>query len=475
MPSSPTSWSRLALLLLSIASALSFVPTFAPKFAPTRKFGLSLKRTHDAMRTRAHSGDASDFPEAEGNDEFEGRGTDSGTGGCWSVYNDFPLFVNQCSIQSFMFLLKSLRDPQTVLWMENFTQPAIKLKDKPEYAVPTGGSQDCRLLNYHGLHAINTTLFPTWVSYFSEMLERPEEIYIVESENKQIPDYELDISPDRLCSRILSVREQIANEFVKDLDVISQMGDNFLDSYWDAVQEMKECDDEDATGELKMEKENLMFLELSANGGGLAPSPLRKGNFDLLTLLVTQEAIHRVLNDPERQEGADAAGNRFLQDFYVSRLVSHFTGSQHYSRADDFLLELLAASPTVQVGDGSTTMIDPTKIAEVLIEARETVALEWRSQAQLMPDEHLEIKRLQLNQMLSGGTGTSFEDALRGISNPEPPPKKKTLVKELVEVRSNVQQEEAKKEKTIETEAPPMSVLWNEKGLVNMNAPGVFE
>ena len=42
--------------------------------------------------------------------------------------NDFQLFLTQCSIQSFMFLLKSMRDPETVFWLEDFTQPAIVQK-----------------------------------------------------------------------------------------------------------------------------------------------------------------------------------------------------------------------------------------------------------------------------------------------------------------------------------------------------------
>ena len=40
-----------------------------------------------------------------------------------SVYRTF---INQCSVQSFMFLLKTTRDPYSIRWLDNFTMPAIR-------------------------------------------------------------------------------------------------------------------------------------------------------------------------------------------------------------------------------------------------------------------------------------------------------------------------------------------------------------
>lgn len=306
----------------------------------------------------------------------------------WKLANDFPLFLNQCSLQSFLFLVKSLRDPQTVLWLESFTRPTIPLHtEQPKHTFPTGGSAESRLLNYHGLAALNTTLFPTWDSYFAQLLEQPGETFIVESHSKYIPDYEMEIKPASLCARILSVREQIAREFVRDLDVIAAMGGRTLESYWKSIKKLKESDGQQGT---KMERENLMFLEFNVDND-YAPSPLRKGNFDLLALLATQEAINRVLNRQNDEQ------TQFLQDFYAARFLSHFTGAQPYGRADDFLEELLSSSPVMRSKpDGGTTLIDPIRIAGVIVKEREKVAMEWKSTAQTIPDEHLEIKRLQL-------------------------------------------------------------------------------
>uniref|UniRef100_A0A7S3L649 Uncharacterized protein n=1 Tax=Amphora coffeiformis TaxID=265554 RepID=A0A7S3L649_9STRA len=459
--------------LLSITPSASFTTQFG--FLSTEAVFGAAKANKCPPTMRAKSGDFGSFGGQDNDEEgdsgeFNGESIDSGSGS-WKTYNDFPMFITQCSLQSFLFLLKSMRDPHTVMWMENFTQPAIHLKKEPiPYGLPTGGADDSQLLNYHGMHALNTTLFPKWESYFSKLIEQPGEIFIIESSYKQFPDYELEINPVRLATRLLSVRAQVAREFVKDLEVISRMTNSTLESYKAALMNPK--NDED--GRLVIERPNLMFLEMGAGHADFAPSPLRKGNFDLLMLLVTQEAVHRVLNDVERQKGPDVMGNRFLQNFYLSRLMSHFTGSQRYRRSEHFMAELLAMSPNLQVNKGETTLVNPAGIAEVIIRVREEVALEWKDMAQQVPEEHLEIQRLTLNQMLSGGTGTSFEDALRGNSNilPEANNAMKEVQKEAVPAG------EKKKEAEIGPfdllSLPPMSELWNDEG-ANMNAPGVFE
>jgi hypothetical protein len=335
----------------------------------------------------------------------------------WVLPNGFELFLTQCSIQSFLFLCKSLRDPQTVLWVEDFTQSSIRQKKRPGHALPTGGSGNSKLLAYHGLAALNTTVFPTWDSYFSKLLEQPMEIYIIESYNGYVPEYELEIKPASLCARIVSVRDQIAREFTRDLDVIAAMGGHTLDSYWESLtnrrDQIADNNDDVAGGnaQIKLRRENLFFLELNVNDDSdYAPSPLRKGNFDLLVLLSTQESIHRVLNDPNRQNGVEKVTNYYLRNFYAQRLVSHFSGAQRYGRADDFLEELLGTAPSVvQLSDGATTLIDTHSIAELILKEREAVALEWKELARNVPQEHMEIKRLQLNLLM----GIANEPAAR--------------------------------------------------------------
>ena len=351
----------------------------------------------------------------------------------WKLPNDFETFLNQCSIQSFVFLLKSLRDPQTVLWIERFTKPTIRAVDKPkktkahkdgsdfsdaqDVAKQVGGTAKSKLLNYHGLGAINTTdsAFPTWETFFEKLLDQPKEVFSVDSYNPHFPSYDMEINPASLCSRIISVREQIAREFVKDLTVISSMGGFTMDSYWDRLRRERDAKGESGDGMVRPDRQNLIFLENNAvdEDSGDAPSPLRKGNFDLLVLLTTQESIHRILNDPKRQQGAERASNEFLQNFYIQRLASHFVGSKWYGRADDFLEELFLEPPKmVQVPsrstdddadkseDGTTALIDPLRIAELLLNTRSQVALDWKGLAESAPEKHMHIKRMQLNILM---------------------------------------------------------------------------
>lgn len=331
----------------------------------------------------------------------------------WSLPNTFEHFLNQCAIQSFLFLLKSMRDPQTVLWIEAFTKPTIHLEARPVDALAVGGSGNSKLLLYHGLAAMNTTRFPTWESYFSQLLQEPELLYVVESANPVVPEYDLEIKPASLCSRMVSVREQIAREFVgKDLDVIARMGGKLLASYWENLKNGKVDTDGNGNRVVRLQRENLLFLdEPCSPDSDFAPSPLRKGNFDLLVLLSTQEAIHRVLNDPTRRRTTDAdkVANHFLHNFYVARVKSHFGGAQRYGRADDFLQELLETAPSlITLNDDLTLMVDPHFVAKELLKERELVAQEWKELARNAPQEHMEIKRLQLNLLM-------------GISNsPEP-------------------------------------------------------
>jgi len=416
-------------------------------------------------------------------DAAQGDGSDKK----WTLENDFETFLNQCSIQTFVFLLRGLRDPQTVLWVENFTQPSsavVKQTRRPaesdsgstapdsnnsttisedaddvpidsdagtedapastagndnsldEYAEKAGWVEQSRLLQYHGLHAINTTLFPSWDTYFGLLLQQPSETIRVLSKSPYVPDYELDINPPSLCSRLISVREQIAREFANDLGVIASMGGNTLESYWEKLRQQRGKKDDkggESDGEMprissddfRLQRENLLFLDYSLNDGNdYAPSPLRKGNFDLLVLLATQEGIHRVLNGDDFDQGdgkekatrgADAvlqriAAKRFLRTFYEDRVSSHFSGKQRYGRADDFLEELLAEAPrTVTVPsfpeedsseDPITCLIDPNRIATRVLEERSNAALEWQEIAKDVPQLHTQIKRMQLNLLM---------------------------------------------------------------------------
>lgn len=332
--------------------------------------------------------------------------------GPWKLTNDFNMFLNQVTIQSLIYLISSLRDRHTARWLEEFTQPVIRsrTKDKASDKVlsnmaralkdamhETEVDSPIRLLTYHGLGAINTTLFPTWDSYFEQLLKEDTVLYTVETNRAHLPSYDLEINPASLCSRLISVREQIALEFVHDLDVIAEISGSTMQRYFDSREK----------GEI--EKLNLMFLENRVNED-YAPSPLRKGNFDLLMTLTTQEAIHRVLND-ESSEYHDRSSLVFLRNFYMKRIDTHFTGSNWYGRAEDFVEELLNTSPSVmQLQDEDCGLVDPLRVADILLTQREQVAEEWLELALDVTESHTVIKRWQFNRLM----GRAIDEVVEG-------------------------------------------------------------
>jgi len=137
-------------------------------------------------------------------------------------------FLTQRSLQSFMYLLNDLRDPHTSDWIERFL-------DAPN------------LLDFHGTGAFNMTRFENWDSHFLELMNMPDERLIIQARRSQTQgrrlfnsgsknnpylqeqehyiEVPIDIHPSSFVPRVMSVREQIAREFVIDLDLIRIFND----------------------------------------------------------------------------------------------------------------------------------------------------------------------------------------------------------------------------------------------------------
>jgi hypothetical protein len=329
----------------------------------------------------------------------------------WKLENDFQLFISQCALQSLLFHMASLRDRQTAIWLEEFTQPVIRERTKQKEGrdqvlgimakameeatedIPAA-EKDIKLLTYHGLAAMNTNIYPTWDSFFQKLLEMPEEVMTIHSGRAIIPDYEIEINPASLCNRLISVREQIAREFVMDLDSLAEISTNFITDFYEYQKNSDRVQQQEGQGY----RTNLMFMDaISGQEDYVRPSPLRKGNFDLLTVLATQESIHRVLND----ETVDRSSFRFLRNFYAQRIGSHFTGSNYFGRADNFLEELLTTPPcVVQMQDEECDLVDPVRVAELILKERESVTDEWIDLALNSPNLHTDIKRMQFQRLM---------------------------------------------------------------------------
>jgi hypothetical protein len=270
-------------------------------------------------------------------------------------------------------------------------------------------------------------------------------------------EIEIDIDPRSLVSRILSVREQIAREWTADLDTFVVANEMILSSYHQTQEEQRRSSDpetskkddevvetrevkrdpkatrEDDEDETDVEGEDVDVRDLTApySDGSRRPAgdkiafdrtnmkvlsnnillnegqesnPYRRGSFDLLCLLATQESIHRVLRE-YRDEERDVFYH-WLRDFYVARVAKFFDGSQEYGRADDFLEELLLTAPSLKEmedDDESNAeekvvgLIDPLRIAEDIIAMRSEVARDWKEIVKNVPEkDHMDLRRVIL-------------------------------------------------------------------------------
>ena len=298
-----------------------------------------------------------------------------------------------------------------------------------------------KLLNYHGLSALNTTIFPAWDSFFTSLLEHPDTVLKIQTPKdlgqRAYSNFDIDIEPARLCARILSVREQIAREMTGDLKAIANMGQLIFNSYWENAKNRKDTK-QTKTGNAKVgdsspygfDRPSTMYINFDPQDDAeFAPSPLRKGNFDLLYNLITQNAVVQLLQDEDGVVvGEDEIQNKcsqfFLANFYTDRLITHFVGSQWYGKGDDFIEELILGSPIMmprsddrtkkpnettndsEVSSAPPLVVEPMRIAEQVLLRRDKIALEWINIMQSTPSDHTNIRKMQLDR-LTGVVATS--------------------------------------------------------------------
>lgn len=241
---------------------------------------------------------------------------------------DVRNLLTQRAIQSFMFLCEECRDPHSGKWIEDFL-----------------GTPN--LLNYHGTGAGFVTGLD-WDRPFLEMLEQPEDVMIVSAKRRgrghggwsknnpylkdRYVEFKISIDPTSLTDRILTVREQIANEWITDLEILGRANQQILDSYFELAK-----NDREKAKESDLTTSAIAFERTAVNAlnnhtvFGATGSPFRKGSFDLLYNLCTQASIHRLLH--LLRERGDDANLDWLLDFYVDRVETYFDGDVPYGRA----------------------------------------------------------------------------------------------------------------------------------------------
>lgn len=117
---------------------------------------------------------------------------------------------------------------------------------------------------------------------------------------------------------IIYVREQLTAEWTEDLDGFISANKQISQSYHDRLVDTRNAEDKESSLLQTAYEQNTMAVENLGVFGANASLPLRKGNFDLTILLVTQESVHRVLR--QYREDDEKVAFEWLLEFYSERV-----------------------------------------------------------------------------------------------------------------------------------------------------------
>lgn len=322
---------------------------------------------------------------------------------------DIQNFLTQRAIQSFMYLCESVRDPHSVKWLEEFL------------GVPNQ-------LNYHGVGMTYLEHYKEWDGPLVALSQQPKDVMIVSAKRRgrghggwskdnpfleeRFVEFEIDIDPVSLASRILQVREQLAREWVSDLELIQTANEQILESYFSAAKEERRLGGEGAPV-VAFERTAVALLHNHTGFTATQSSPFRKGSFDLLYNLCTQAAVHRLLQQLGENRHQHEVSYAWLRDFYADSAAEYFDGDVAYGRADDFMEQLLLASPSIVPSQNTRqplAIADPMGIAEQIILLRSDIAAEWRERMLDVPAAHQAgIRKVLLEkQMEAWGSSSSL-------------------------------------------------------------------
>lgn len=354
---------------------------------------------------------------------------------------DIRNLLTQRAIQSFLRLCEECRDPHSAKWIKDFLNIQGNLVDYH-------GTGSKFIEDYQGV----------WDAPLIDMIRQPKDVMVVSAKRRgrghggwskhnpyleeRFVEININIDPANLAHRILAVREQIANEWLTDLNVLMQANDELLQSFFDTVKSQRDSTDTDISGTSTNKSPNEAFertasvrMDAASRASTSLSSPLRRANFDLMYNLCTQAAIHRILRQHKRimEEKTKYTTNPkldsfelstiFLKEFYLDRAEEYFDGNLEFGQADNFMEELLQTSPrfiNVDNDSGSNTMtvsstelVDPVGAAELIIQMKKEVAEDWKALMSRVCEDHTRIRQnLYTNQILRSNDANAMDDVL---------------------------------------------------------------
>ena len=242
-------------------------------------------------------------------------------------------------------------------------------------------------------------------------------------------EFPINIQPASLVQRLMPVREQLAKEFIKDLEIVKIVDGMIMDSYFKRVrensnsnassnansnnnpQQQQQQQLQQAQGDTAFERISVNILNNFTEFQDSESSPFRRGNFDLLYSLCTQASTHRLLREL-KASGADREVSFFwLRRFYSDRVADFFDGDQQFGRADDFIDALLRTPPSLVDMDGgkSVGLTDPLRIAEGIIALRSEIAEEFKELMGEVKGDHLRLNEVLFRVMMGKAIESDFE------------------------------------------------------------------
>ena len=297
----------------------------------------------------------------------------------------------QRAVQSCCYTFRSCRDNPSADWLLRF-------------------HSHNGLEHFHGLDGLRLP----WRRYLEELFDAPEEEIEVQStlmkhrglspSNPYLQPtpmtYIQPIVPSQLGERVVQACVTIADEWRSDLKLMGAENDEQMRRHEEGVR----------TGAAADGRETSTTLPVFSLDPEHGASAYRGGNYDLVKLLATRQALRELLRecDPEERRGR-AHEHAFLQRFAAAHPID---GEQPSHAADAWLAALLqepyAVSSGLGGGDGGSlggggggsgggggapTLLDPLVLAEELMERRALLAERWVGLLDAVPEEMLELKR----------------------------------------------------------------------------------
>lgn len=254
------------------------------------------------------------------------------------------------------------------------------------------------LEQFHGLDGLRLP----WRHYLEELFDAPEEEIEVQSKlmkhrglspsNPYLQPtpmtYIHPIIPSQLGERVIQVACTIASEWRSDLLLMGAENDEQMRRHEASVR----------TGAADTET-TLPIFSIDPEHGA---SAYRGGNYDLVKLLATRQALRELLRECEERPSR-AHEHAFLLRFSAAHPID---GEQPSHAADAWLAALLQEPYAVSSGQGSApTLLDPLVLAEDLMERRAKLAEKWVGRLEAVPEEMLELKREWLGRASERSAG----------------------------------------------------------------------